>query len=259
VNVYATNPLNPDTDGDGLNDSTEINGCTDVFSPDSDADGIGDAVEYQQGTSCNTGPVLPGLTEDDPVTDSSQWTPVEHDFGGVLMLLVPVGSYRKGTPPDAIDGLIQQCQSYLTYNDCRGLFGDEGPDFTTGFRQPFWIDRYEVTNDQFARYGGSASAPSDWPDPQQPRSNITWQEAQKFCEARDARLPTEAGWSTTAMLPASTKAGAITLLMMVTPFPRQSAAILMALPGWGPQTWPGISGSGPARFTHPTRARATRT
>ena len=48
--MYGTDPGNPDTDGDGLNDGDEIciNG-TDPLDPDSDNDGISDGVEVENG------------------------------------------------------------------------------------------------------------------------------------------------------------------------------------------------------------------
>lgn len=42
TSTYNTDPLNPDSDGDGLNDGDEINANADPLHPDTDKDGIKD-------------------------------------------------------------------------------------------------------------------------------------------------------------------------------------------------------------------------
>ena len=45
VDTYGSDPLNPDTDGDGLSDGSEATGGTDPLNGDSDGDGVGDATD----------------------------------------------------------------------------------------------------------------------------------------------------------------------------------------------------------------------
>src|SRR5262249_15598164 len=72
------------------------------------------------------------------------------------------------------------------------------PDVPSGgeqcFDAPFWIDQYEVSNDQFQRLNGQAAHQSEWNFPQRPRESISWFEARDFCASRGARLPTEREW-----------------------------------------------------------------
>ena len=46
----GTDPLNPDTDGDGLDDSTEVGLGTNPLHEDTDLDGYSDAEEVELGT-----------------------------------------------------------------------------------------------------------------------------------------------------------------------------------------------------------------
>jgi hypothetical protein len=54
VNVTGTDPLNPDTDGDGLTDGAEVAMGTNPRSADTDGDGVGDAIDPL--------PLVPGVT-----------------------------------------------------------------------------------------------------------------------------------------------------------------------------------------------------
>jgi iron(II)-dependent oxidoreductase len=111
--------------------------------------------------------MLPMLqTPPTPVTRSADWTPVYAEFEGVEMALVPPGCFMMG------------------HNDGRR---DERPAHRQCFEQPFWIDRYEVTN---AQYGSEGAFPGE----NVPRGNLTWFEARDHCLQRGARLPTEAEW-----------------------------------------------------------------
>ncbi|MBX3064958.1 MAG: formylglycine-generating enzyme family protein [Anaerolineae bacterium] len=103
-------------------------------------------------------------------------------FDGVEMVTVPAGCFMMGSDN-----------------------GDENerPVHKQCIEQPFYIDRYEVTNEQFERFGGSAETPNYWNDPKRPREQITWLEANAFCALRGSRLPTEAEWEYAARGPES--------------------------------------------------------
>ncbi|MBC6935116.1 MAG: TIR domain-containing protein [Chloroflexi bacterium] len=105
-----------------------------------------------------------------PVTRNADWTPVERDFDGVTMVLVPAGCFMMGS----------------------NNYDNEKPVHEQCFDAPFWIDKYEVTQGQFSRLGGSKVIPNAFTGDNRPVENITWFEARDFCELRGMRLPTEA-------------------------------------------------------------------
>ncbi len=114
----------------------------------------------------------PGYSSDNPITANDQWMVVSRDFNGVEMVLVPAGCFMMGSE----DG----------YN--------ESPAHEQCFDDPFWVDRYEVTNEQYGSSGW-------WSEDNLPRESVNWFNARAHCERRGARLPTEAEWEYAARGP----------------------------------------------------------
>jgi formylglycine-generating enzyme required for sulfatase activity len=113
-------------------------------------------------------------------TNNEQWTIRIQIFDRVDMVLVPVGCFDMGSPTgdSREQPVIRQCIS-----------------------QPFWLDRTEVTNQQFADFRGQAADSAYWAGSSRPRESVTWFEARDFCLKRDARLPTEREWEYAARGP----------------------------------------------------------
>lgn len=91
------------------------------------------------------------------------------------------------------------------------LMGDEDgpPDVRPlhrTFLSSYWIDRYEVTNAQYAQcvLGGVCLPPrhrqafDDQERAGHPVTNVTWSQARTYCQWRGGRLPTEAEWEKAA-------------------------------------------------------------
>ncbi len=68
----------------------------------------------------------------------------------------------------------------------------------------FYIDSTEVTIAAYQRYLDSSRATAPWrgsPASNWPVTGILWSEAQRFCEWRGVRLPTEDEWEAAARGP----------------------------------------------------------
>lgn len=117
-------------------------------------------------------PIPIGYSSFQPITDNSQWAPIEKEFDGIPMVLVPVGCFEMGSVERDTEQPIQQI--------C--------------FKEPFWIDKYEVTQSQFSRLNGQKEQPNAFVGDSRPIESITWYEAKTFCELRGLKLPSEAEW-----------------------------------------------------------------
>lgn len=102
----------------------------------------------------------------------NNWQAVEmvDDFG-IPMVQVPAGCFYMGS-------LAQV---------------DEQPPHLQCFDAPFWIDKFEMTNDFYIQVTNEGSG-SQFPNGSNPVDSISWFEARDVCLLREAHLPTEAEW-----------------------------------------------------------------
>jgi sulfatase modifying factor 1 len=68
---------------------------------------------------------------------------------------------------------------------------------------PFYLDKYEVTNEEYAHFAEATNKPKMWywsegkvakGEERQPVHDVTWFEADAYCKSLGKRLPTEAEW-----------------------------------------------------------------
>jgi formylglycine-generating enzyme required for sulfatase activity len=106
------------------------------------------------------------------------------DLGdGVTMefVLIPAGTFVMGSPPDE-----------------EGRSKDEGPQHEVTLATPFYMSKFEVTQEQYEKM--IQENPSRFKGAKNPVENVSWNHAQVFCNKlgkktdRSVRLPSEAEW-----------------------------------------------------------------
>jgi serine/threonine-protein kinase len=137
----------------------------------------------------------------------------------MVMVYVPAGAFEMGSTEAQFQETVEQCvDAGNERDDCEGWFGDEKPAHTVSL-DGFWIDKYEVTNAQFAAFlneegnqeeggatwlalgsddclieksGGEFQPKSGYAD--HPVVDVSWYGARAYAEWVGGQLPSEAEW-----------------------------------------------------------------
>lgn len=162
-------------------------------------------------TSCTQAmtPAPTSLPSAQTSTQVSPVTPSEATLGdtqirmadSAVMIFVPGGEFLMGSTEKEVDSAFVLCEQYRGAGLCmRAWFENEVPAHEVTLNS-FWIDRTEVTNQQYDRcvkagVCNPAICLSEFPihELKQPVGCVNWSDAQTFCEWAGARLPTEAEW-----------------------------------------------------------------
>ena len=170
------------------------------------------------------GPMEPGSTSGDPVTDATSRAPHESappsnvtvpekreapatlslDLGNEVwkvqmqLVLIPAGEFMMGSRESAAE-VFKKMRPYTGLPE-EEYFACEHPRHLVKITRPFYMGKYEVTQNQYMAIMGIEYSHSAFQNEDNPAEQVPWNHAMQFCQklsqraSRRIRLPTEAEW-----------------------------------------------------------------
>lgn len=115
------------------------------------------------------------------------------------MILIPAGAFVYGVDKREVKRIVASLKEPMV-----DFYGTELPKSTKNL-EAFYIDQYEVTNEQYARFLKETGhrEPRYWHYPQlngkhQPVVGVGWEDAEAYCNWAGKRLPSEEEWEKAA-------------------------------------------------------------
>jgi len=122
----------------------------------------------------------------------------EVDLGGgvkLTLVLIPAGEFLMGSAETS----EELARMYSRFKAEAKWFDPEHPQHRVRITKPFWMGKYELTQEQWEAVMGDN--PSQYKGPKNPVESVSWNEVQGFLQKLNARaagggfaLPTEAQW-----------------------------------------------------------------
>lgn len=155
------------------------------------------------------GPSIRGATPPStPITILDIGSTRTREKDGMKVVYVPAGTFLMGASDEQVDWILNQ--SWCSSCD-KSLF-ESGQPIHEVYLDAYWIDKFEVTNGQYAQCvaEGACEAPSSseaWQHSvyydniqfaDYPVIFVNWYQAQSYCQWAGGRLPSEAEWEKAA-------------------------------------------------------------
>jgi formylglycine-generating enzyme len=131
-------------------------------------------------------------------------TPSDHDAESLPLSAVDTSEDRDAQGPVVAEEMVEIPAGEFILGSDQGGFNEKPAH--TAFLETYWIDRYEVTNQQYMEFVEATGHRQPGPPsryarklevlrgPRQPIVYVSWHDADKYCGWKGKRLPSEKEW-----------------------------------------------------------------